>query len=363
MSTQIVDSNFSFLVSEYPEIYDDCEEMDLSLIDGKYRHTFLHAGFAVEKAFKKFYKRKYTFKMTLGGLFFNYESKERLYSKLESIDLKDYVEYTLIYKHSKAKHGGIEFNNKFDAEELAKNTHKIINCLLYPEINLEYILPNDDEEWVLRHNPCPHVKEEMELEKVIFYCEDGKIRCSKCLFDSKINRANPIMKIDDENRLMLLLTHTYEPQNLEFIFNCDDNGIKGEEITLNLTIMNNKLHDIEDININIEAFAAEPLPENTSLNIYREQMYSRYLILKTYHFDEIKSKKSFKIELKVKIPKDGEIKKNQFVNISEDIENEYVKDEVLNVPDKLMIYVQFTYKTYSGFKYWSYVESDVVNLD
>lgn len=220
-----------------------------------------------------------------------------------------------------------------------------------------------DEEWVLRHNPCPHVKEEMELEKVIFYCEDGKIRCSKCLFDSKINRANPIMKIDDENRLMLLLTHTYEPQNLEFIFNCDNNGIKGEEITLNLTIMNNKLHDIEDININIEAFAAEPLPENTSLNIYREQMYSRYLILKTYHFDEIKSKKSFKIELKVKIPKDGEIKKNQFVNISEDIENEYVKDEVLNVPDKLMIYVQFTYKTYSGFKYWSYVESDVVNLD
>ena len=150
MSTQIVDSNFSFLVSEYPEIYDDCEEMDLSLIDGKYRHTFLHAGFAVEKAFKKFYKRKYTFKMTLGGLFFNYESKERLYSKLESIDLKDYVEYTLIYKHSKAKHGGIEFNNKFDAEELAKNTHKIINCLLYPEINLEYILPNDDEEWVLK---------------------------------------------------------------------------------------------------------------------------------------------------------------------------------------------------------------------
>jgi hypothetical protein len=114
MSTQIVDSNFSFLVSEYPEIYDDCEEMDLSLIDGKYRHTFLHAGFAVEKAFKKFYKRKYTFKMTLGGLFFNYESKERLYSKLESIDLKDYVENTLIYKHSKAKHGGIEFNNKFE---------------------------------------------------------------------------------------------------------------------------------------------------------------------------------------------------------------------------------------------------------
>ena len=54
--------------------------------------------------------------------------------------------------------------------------------------------------------------------------------------------------------------------------------------------MNNKLHDIEDININIEAFAAEPLPENTSLNIYREQMYSRYLILKTYHFDEQQNK-------------------------------------------------------------------------
>ena len=192
MSTQHVDSNFSFLISEYPEIYDDCEEMDLSLIDGKYRHTFLHAGFAVEKAFKKFYKRKYTFNMTLGGLFFNYESKERLYSKLESIDLKDYVEYTLIYKHSKAKHGGIEFNNKFDAEELAKNTHKIINCLLYPEINLEYILPNDDEEWVLKQRSPVKIVENPVSRKDLENFFNQKLK------ENEIIRNNEIAELKKE---------------------------------------------------------------------------------------------------------------------------------------------------------------------
>lgn len=220
-----------------------------------------------------------------------------------------------------------------------------------------------DEEWILRHSLCLHAKEDMELGKVIFYCEDNKIRCSKCFYESKMNNADPIMK-NDENKLMLLLTHTYEPQNLEFTFKCDKEGIKGNEITLNLTIINNKLHDIKDIDINIESFSANLLPENTSLNAYREQMNSKYLINKTFHFDVIKSKKQLKVELKVKIPKDGEIKVNQFVNftINEELENEYVKGGFLKVPNELMIYAQFSYKTYSGFKYWSYVESDIVNL-
>ena len=220
-----------------------------------------------------------------------------------------------------------------------------------------------DEEWILRHQLCGHAKEDMELGKVIFYCEDSKIRCSKCFYESKMNNADPIMK-NDENKLMLLLTRTYEPQNLEFTFKCDNEGIKGNEITLNLTIINNKLHDIKDIDVNIESFSANILPENTSLNAYREQMYSKYLINKTFHFDVIKSKKQLKVELKVKIPKDGEIKENQFVNftIDEKMENEYVKEGLLKVPNELMVYAQFSYKTYSGFKYWSYVEKDIVNL-
>ena len=207
-----------------------------------------------------------------------------------------------------------------------------------------------DENWVLRHHLCEHVKEDMELGKVIFYCSDGNIRCSKCFYESNLNKADPIMK-NDENKLLLLLTHTYEPQNLEFTFDCDDEGIKGEEIGLHLTIINNKLHDIEDINIDIEAFAAKPLPKNTSLNMYRETMQSKYLILKTFHYDVIKSKTEFKIELKVRIPKNREINKNQIVNlvIDDKIKNEYVQDALLNVPDNLMIYAHFSYKTYSGF--------------
>lgn len=150
MSNQNMDSNFSFLIKKYPEIYEDCEDMDLSLVDGKYRHTFLSAGYAVEKTFKKFFKKNYSFKMTLGNLFFDYMYKEALYDKLESIDLKDYVKNVLISKHSQAKHGGIKFTSKSDAEELARNTHKIINCLLYPKKNLSYELPKNDDEWILK---------------------------------------------------------------------------------------------------------------------------------------------------------------------------------------------------------------------
>lgn len=218
-----------------------------------------------------------------------------------------------------------------------------------------------DEQTILRRRHCEHVKEDIESGKVIFRCEDGKVRCAECFYESKINNADPIMKTD-ENRLMLLLTRTYEPQNLEFEFDCDDEGTKGEEITLNLGITNNKLHDISDINVEIEAFAADPLPENTSLNMYREQMYSKYLLFKKFHFDEIKSKEAFKIELKVKIPEDGEIEKKQFTSFDEGTSDEYVKGETLNVPDRLMIYAHFTYKTCSGFRYWSYVETDIVNL-
>ena len=162
---------------------------------------------------------------------------------------------------------------------------------------------------------------------------------------------------------MYLFTRKFDPQNLEFRFECDDEGIKGENVNLTLTIRNNKLHDIEDINIKIESFAAEPISENTPVNIYRETTSPQYLILKTLHFDTIKSKEEFKYELSVRIPEDDEIKEFQIINSDDGcITPNNVENKTLKVPDNLMFYAQFTYKTFSGFQYWSYVETDIVKV-
>lgn len=111
----------------------------------------------------------------------------------------------------------------------------------------------------------------------------------------------------------MLLTHTFEPQNLEFRLKCDEKGAKGKKITLKLIIENKKSNEIKDISICIESFAADPLPENANLNIYREQMYSRYLIYKEIQIPSIESKERKTIELEVNIPEDGEIKENLLI--------------------------------------------------
>lgn len=219
-----------------------------------------------------------------------------------------------------------------------------------------------DKEWISRHRQCEHVKQEIEIGKPIFYCKDGKIRCADCLYESEITIVEPIIKIED-NKLLLLLTHTFEPQNLEFAFKCDKNGLKGEKVTLKLIIENKKSKEIRNIDICIESFAADPLPKNKNLNIYREEMYSRYLIYKEIHIPSINSKERKTIELEVDIPKDGEIKENQFVNFEIDrIENKNNSLKSLKVPNILMIYAQFTYETVLGFRYWSYAEGEIIKL-
>ncbi|PWB88076.1 hypothetical protein [Methanobrevibacter thaueri] len=219
-----------------------------------------------------------------------------------------------------------------------------------------------DKKWISRHRPCKHAEQELKIGKPIFYCDDGKIRCTDCLYESGIINVEPIIKTEDE-KLLLLLTHTFEPQNLEFRVKCDKKGVKGGKVTLKLIIENKKSHEIRDINIRIESFAANPLPQNKNLNIYREEMYSRYLIYKKILIQSIKSKERKTIELEVDIPEDGEIKENQFVNFEvEGIENNNDNPESLKVPNDLMIYAQFTYKTFLGFEYWSYVEEEIVKL-
>lgn len=220
-----------------------------------------------------------------------------------------------------------------------------------------------DTEWISRHKTCEHVGQELEMGKPIFYCEDGKIRCEECLYESRITNVDPIIKTDDD-KLLLLLTHTFEPQNLEFTFKCDEKGSKGKKVILKLIIENKKSNDINDINICIESFAADPMPENTNLNIYREEMYSRYLIYKEIQIPSINSKERKTIELEVDIPEDGEIKENQFVNFEvEGIVNTNDSPKSLKVPNDLMIYAQFTYKTVLGFRYWSYAEEEIVKLE
>lgn len=86
----------------------------------------------------------------------------------------------------------------------------------------------NDYEWILQKRHCPHVEEMMELGYPIFRCEDGKIRCAQCFFTSKITLADPLIKTENKNKLMYLLTNKFKPINLDFQFNCEKNGIKGK---------------------------------------------------------------------------------------------------------------------------------------
>lgn len=219
-----------------------------------------------------------------------------------------------------------------------------------------------DFEWISRKRKCEHVDSMIKSYYPIFFCEDGKIRCFNCFYESGITLTDPLIKIDDE-RLMWLLPHTYEPYNLDFIFNCDEVGVKGEEINLSLIIQNNKQNPIEDINVHVQSFAAEPLPDNISFLEYFDGLYPNQIIFKKFHFDTLDSGKNLKIDFKLRIPLDFEIKEGQFCNYSfDDKDDEYCVEGFLKIPNSLMIYADFDYKSCSGFRYYSSTECNRVNL-
>ena len=219
-----------------------------------------------------------------------------------------------------------------------------------------------DKNWVFRHQKCGHIENSLNKNQPIFFCKDRIIRCHECFYNSKVNLAIPLIEVE-KNKFMLLLTHTYEPQNLNFNFSCENNGTKGEESKLILSIENNKKHPIRNIIVTIEAYAAEPLPKNRLYEEYIDMLYSRCLIHEKLHFDSIESKDTLKEKLNIKIPNNYEIKKNTFYEISRvNEENEFEKNGFLKVPDKLMIYADFTYKTHSGFEFSSEIKKCIIKL-
>ncbi|WP_296851860.1 hypothetical protein [uncultured Methanobrevibacter sp.] len=222
----------------------------------------------------------------------------------------------------------------------------------------------NDYGWILQKRRCSHVKEMMELGYPIFRCKDGKIRCAQCFFDSKITLADPLIKTEEKNKLMYLLTSKFKPTNLNFQFNCEKNGIKGQEINSKFKIVNNKIHPITDMNLRIEAFAADPIPENASFDEFKESLYQKYIVSKEVNINQIDPKETFSQNVKIKIPKDYEIKKGQICGfvIKDNRKDKYLKNGFLKIPDKLMIYSHFTYNTYLGFKSWSKVEKTTIEL-
>lgn len=218
-----------------------------------------------------------------------------------------------------------------------------------------------DLEWVSRKSKCNHVDVMIESGYPIFLCEDGQLRCFNCFYESGITLTDPLIKVGDE-RLMWLLPHTYEPCNLNFSFNCDKQAVKGEDINLSLTIQNHKQNPINDINIQVQSFAADPLPDNIPFFEYFDGLYQNYLIFKEFHFDILDPGNDLKIDFKVKIPLDFEIKKEQFCDFSVDEDDKYSNNGFLKLPDNLMIYASFNYKTVSGFRYYSDIEANIIEL-
>lgn len=215
-----------------------------------------------------------------------------------------------------------------------------------------------DDEWVFRHITCSHLVCGSDLDKVIFYCEDGKIRCSDCLYEDNIHFADPLLRdkssTDEFGDIMWLLPFTYEPYNLDFIFECDNHGIRGEHINVEIMLKNNKKLPICDINFDVESFSADPLSENESFSYYLEKNFSRTLILKKLHFDKLEPDNKLKINFEIKIPLDGEIKENQFYGVP--------SKNGLNVPNELMVFARFNYKTAVGYLHKSEIEHVILKI-
>ena len=217
---------------------------------------------------------------------------------------------------------------------------------------------------ILENSKCEHVEKKMNEGQPIFSCEDGMIRCSECFYNSDMKTIRPLIKLNDTNKLIWLIPSSFDPLNLNFQFTCDDKGIKGEHINANIKIENNKKNPINDVNIAVYAFSADPCPNNMTYGEYTEDLYPYYLIIKHLYVDSINSYDVLDIDFKLKIPKDGVIKINQFEEfyIVDESENIYCNGGRLDVPDNLMFYTCFSYKTYSNHVFVSYIETDVVNM-
>lgn len=232
-------------------------------------------------------------------------------------------------------------------------------------------------EWVLRHNRCEHLQDANDIKYPIFYCSDGKLRCSECLYEENIENADPLMKSDSPNEngddILLQLPFTYEPHNLEFSFNCDSTGVKGGEINTKIIIENNKKHPIRDVILTIESFAAPIWDGNKPYGRHYENNSSKLILLKEFKIDLIESNDSLEILSKLKIPQDNEIQENQLINsiygeTSTDDETDNLSTsenssaESLKIPDNLMIFAKFNYKTVSGYEYKSTLETEIVKI-
>ena len=216
----------------------------------------------------------------------------------------------------------------------------------------------EDKQWILTQKQCEHAESILENNKPLFFCEDGKIRCYECFYKDNLNLADPILKLYDKNEFMWLIPITYDPHDINFDIICDNEGIKGQPINLNIFIKNNKKYPITELCVNIESFA------NNVENYWWESDERNYLILTKVHVDSIDSGKEICIPLTVYIPLDGEVKEYDFVDFSfADEYYEFPKNiKKLNVPNNLKIFVSFSYKTYSGFGYYSYVKINKVKL-
>ena len=127
---------------------------------------------------------------------------------------------------------------------------------------------------------------------------------------------------------------------------------------MNLSIENNRKYPITDICIKIEAFAQD------IEHYWGEANPTKYLILKKIPIESINPKEEIHLPLDCYIPLDDEVKENDFNDYP--FEDEYYEfqepNKKLKVPNNLKIFVHFSYKSYTGFQYYSYVKSKEIKL-
>ena len=159
------------------------------------------------------------------------------------------------------------------------------------------------------------------------------------------NLCDPYILIESKNNVKCLFPFTYESSNINILFTGENRGLRGEKSQFNIFIENNKRNALYELDILIEGYACETMPNNMVYEEFSEINFNKKIITHNIKIDKIKGESSKNINFELKIP----------------LDNELTGDVI--IPNNLTLYAVFNYKTISKYVYsFRYIGKHTIKL-
>ena len=200
--------------------------------------------------------------------------------------------------------------------------------------------------WFDKQNfACEHSQYYFKKGFPVFYDYNGNIFCHECFYKSENNLCDPYILIESKNNVKCLFPFTYESSNINILFTGENRGLRGEKSQFNIFIENNKRNALYELDILIEGYACETMPNNMVYEEFSEINFNKKIITHNIKIDKIKGESSKNINFELKIP----------------LDNELTGDVI--IPNNLTLYAVFNYKTISKYVYsFRYIGKHTIKL-